>query len=509
MGDSRYSAGLTDDDSLSQFPSAANPLASLGIDPLDARANPELLSALNPGETASTTPTASVRAAGAIGGAGEAPPAETTPTPALATANDYAMAGLSSLKNDADLATQAASAIPTSNPDVERLAAQRKKLATPTPLYDSQTGKMLATTMTADGRTIAPRPTGWQRLGRGLRSAGVGLATGGLRGAILGAIDPAAEPGGTAYGAPNAAYQHAEQERQAELGATDSGLKTAFDNWKQAVDAQKAKGADLRATATLGKDLTTGATDIEKIPIEQEKADNDKAKLPIEKEKADNATPENKARASELEQTAKINARRNDPIAQSLPRGYIRNRYILTGEMQAAHDPTGEERNVASLTAAWRRENPGKSMTTTDLASIYREASGAKESASGGGDDQVGAIVADATAKKQEYADGFTRLKNGDYLNNSTSRTVSGKEFNDKIDAFRTDANKRLAKYGASIDAQGNVVHGGSSAAQNNAKIAPTPPAGATGQAKGSDGKMHWVNANTREVLGPVEGSTQ
>jgi len=108
MADSRFSAGLDDQDELSQIPSAANPLTWLNIDPDMARANPGLLDALRPQAPSSPTPApstgplkmpedqpvdSSVAAAGALGGAGETPANTATPS----TPNDYAMAGLASL----------------------------------------------------------------------------------------------------------------------------------------------------------------------------------------------------------------------------------------------------------------------------------------------------------------------------------------------------------------------------------------------------------------------------
>src|ERR1700740_2326932 len=96
-----------DDKGLGMFPSAANPLTAMGIDPDMARANPDLLTALNPNAAVhgdepakpiagpvsmpseEPEPAPSAKAAGAVGGAAQAPA-----PPQSAT--DYGMAGLQS-----------------------------------------------------------------------------------------------------------------------------------------------------------------------------------------------------------------------------------------------------------------------------------------------------------------------------------------------------------------------------------------------------------------------------
>lgn len=482
MGDAKYTPE-EDDNGLGMFPSAANPLTALGIDPDMARANPELLTALNPnaaqnGAQAATPvakpipgpipgpvampseeppPSASAKAAGAMGGAAQAPvpPAAITPS----TATDYGMAGLATLNQNAKLATDATADIPTSNPEINRLTAERAKYAAPAPLYNPVTGKMLDQTTEIDPATgqpvtINPKPTTGTRVWRGVRGGLQGLLTGGIRGGLLGAISPALE-GSEAYGAPNKAYQSAEEQREAKLAATDASLKTKFENWKQAVEAAKARTAAAAGAGALGRDLTSSATGMENAATA--------AAREREKENVDaQNTPEAKTAEDLRKQQMEIDQRRSDPTAKSLPAGYIRNRYVLTGQLQAAHDSTAEEQRVGQLTSAWIREHHGQRPGTTDLADIYKQALARSEGGKGNQDtdDQVGSIVADSDSKKQAFSDQWMRRPDGNYQSTTIlGKRLTAQQFKDKIDQFRTTANTKLAKFGAKIDEQGNLVH--------------------------------------------------
>lgn len=517
--DSKFSAGLTDQDELSQFPSAANPLTALGIDPDLARANPDMLTALTPGGApmpepakaipgpiastptgaAPAAPSASAKEAGELGGAAVAP--------APMSATDYATAGLGTLNRNATLADQAAEAIPTASPEAERLAAQRQKLATPTPLYDPATGKMLSSTTTVDGQTIDPRASRGRKIWRGVRGGLVGLLTGGIPGAVVGALEPQDIRGGEAYGAPNATYEHAEQQRVGELNANDAAQKSALDNWKQAVEAQKARAGLYKDAGDMGKEEATQANILADLPNKTTQAQADK-------ERADNETPDAKGRAAAAMEQSKINTRRNDPIAQSLPKGYIRNRYILTGEMQPAHEATAEERNVAALESAWRTANPGKKMAETDLAQIYREAAGAKESGAPGSKPipaGTAARISDTKNKAMEQA--TTNLRAG----YTKTGTYTKKDWLQDMQAAQDQYEQAIEAAGGTVNhmtigedgnwkpSEGAPASASAAEAANApATASATPPAGADGQAMGEDGKLHWVNSQTRKVLGVV-----
>jgi hypothetical protein len=81
-------------------------------------------------------------------------------------------------------------------------------------------------------------------------------------------------------------------------------------------------------------------------------------------------------------------------------------------------------------------------------------------------DENVEAIVGKATQDKQAFADQWQRNDDGSYTSVDGTKQISGPEFNARIDKFRTDANPKLAKFGAMIDAKGNVQRGGATGAQ-------------------------------------------
>lgn len=272
-----WKAGLDDQDELEQYPSAANPLTAAGIDPDEARANPQLLARLiDPGNngnettrqpakspatgapsvapTGNTKESPSAASAGALGGAGDTPSPTAAPA-APQTEQDkllgYGEQGLGLLNKNLQAATDETAATSTQPPeDVARLTAQQTKLETKTPLYDPTTGKMLD----------QYKPSTGSRIWRGVRGGLVGLLTGGIPGAAVGALEPGDIHGGTPYGAPNKQYTRAEQSREQQLAAVGPQLKTAMQTWKDVNEARKAKAGEYRANAALGKDVTTGAT---------------------------------------------------------------------------------------------------------------------------------------------------------------------------------------------------------------------------------------------------------
>ncbi len=271
MADDKFSAGLTDQDEMSNFPSAANPLTSMGIDPDMARANPQLLAMLSRG--------------GGNGSGASTPNIPSKPSPSAPVSmptDDSDATAMSALRTNLQTGSDTAKAIPTSNPEVERLSKEHERLSLPAPLYDPQTGKMLE----------QDKPSTGQKVWRGVRGGLVGLLTGGIPGAAIGAIEPQDIAGGKAYNAPNVQYTRGEQRREQELGATDSNLANARENWKSVVDAAKAKGAITKDVAGTAADMLTGSSRLQAAATKQfmaeATADNYKAKA----EEADNKLQE-------------------------------------------------------------------------------------------------------------------------------------------------------------------------------------------------------------------------
>lgn len=441
-----FRAGLTDDDDLGQFPSAASPLTAAGIDPDEARANPALLRAAFPGlqwgdqfqssfpgsDTSRLGPSASAASAGKAGGAGdgfqppyysagqpEAPsqakprsaydapevpgmptpagwmPAQAAPPPkapkplpapvpawtpagaATPSLEDYERTGLDSLSKNADLATQAVQNVPTSSPEVDRLAAERAKLVPPA-LYNPQTGKMNPAvseydSATGQNVTVNPKPGVGSRIWRGVRGGLVGLLEGGIPGAALGVIEPGAIPGGEAYGAPNKAYTRAEERRGQQVESTDKSMATAFQNWKDQVDAARAKATEFRANATTGRDLTTGATGAINAATEAQK----------EKDEATNQeanTPQAKTAAA-LELNQKEFEQRQRRVAQMQGVSTLnKTLYMLNGNIPDPREPNEAEINASQAAKAlvvFRAQHGGKDpQTLEDFNNIQAAARG-------------------------------------------------------------------------------------------------------------------------------------
>ena len=140
----------------------SDPLGRLGLTAEQVRQNPVLLQSLQQigvmpraNDQAEAAP-ASQRVSGSAppipatgvapdqGVSASVPPAAAAPAPT--DPRGYAMNGLDLLDQSGRMANNAAGEIPLTNPVVDRLTAQRRRLATRAPLYDTKTGKMLPKT---------------------------------------------------------------------------------------------------------------------------------------------------------------------------------------------------------------------------------------------------------------------------------------------------------------------------------------------------------------------------
>ena len=183
-----------------------------------------------------------------------------------------------------------------------------------------------------------------QKVWRGVRGGLIGLATGGIPGALVGSLEPQDISGGTAYGAPNKQYGRAEDTRQQQLAATGEELKTAQQNWKDAVDAAKAKTGEYRANAALGKDLTTGATALINAENKPETEENKtKAKVKLSQQEFDQ-------RSQQLQ--ADPNLRTLSPLQKAL---YMANGELPDGTRRQAPNGTIEIKSAGK----WVKEGKG------------------------------------------------------------------------------------------------------------------------------------------------------
>lgn len=126
------------------------------------------------------------------------------------------------------------------------------------------------------------RPTGWQRFGRGVRSALVGAATGGIPGAVVGAIQPQDVRGGVAYSAPNRQYQIDTAQHQGNAAAIDEQLK-------QMDEARKSDTDRMGKIGTQEKDIAAAYSGVAKNASEQQTAENQSKETAIKQQQADQA----------------------------------------------------------------------------------------------------------------------------------------------------------------------------------------------------------------------------
>lgn len=490
-----------EDDELSQFPSAANPLAAMGLDPDQVRSNPDLLAAYiakNGGGEGGYQPSQAGMPRDAVD-TSKLPPGEggpqdvqqsAAPPPAAPTsANDYAMHGLDELKKNAGLAGEAASAIRTDDPAAEALMARRSKLAAPVPLNDPTTGKMRSSvnvpTVDDQGRVVTqavnPKPSVGSRIWRGVRGGLTGTLQKGVLGGIEGALDPSTA-GQQAYGAPSTAYQKLDANRKDAVGATDADLLNQFKLAKDRVDAQKAQAGEFGKVATLDKDLTTGATGVLNAGSEAGKVQNEADKLKAE-------TPEAKAKAATMLDEAEYNQRNARADAQHMT-GINRLLYVLNKKIPDPRQPSEGEITAQAAVKALAADNLAHGLPANTPPSSLEQYNRIQSAARGGldkgagkvdknADEEIGAIADDARTKAQAFATQWVRdPKTGSYHDPQFSKTLSGDQYDAKVAEIRTAANDKLAKHGAQMGADGQVTQAAAPPKPAGGNVSVTTPAG-------------------------------
>jgi hypothetical protein len=395
---------------------------------------------------------------------------------------DLATSGLTQLNTNLTGATQAVGELPVTNPEVEKLDEQIQGRSVPTQLRERLPGD---TSAEGEGK-ILPQfaPSLGRRIWRGAEGALLGLAGGGLPGALVGALKPGAV-GSQNYGAPNDLYTREEQAREQDLGNLQDQRKTAFETWKQSVDAAKERASQYRANATLGKDLTTGATDVTKNDIEAAKAAND--------------TPEAKARAKLLEDTDSYNARfgQLDALEKRVGKMPAASEayFIAQGKMPDAKEPRQPSFEEIALQGLLSRlgHKPTHDEYLAAVREVRETGSGANNGVQTRFDEKA---QADVQGKKDAALD--------------KARDAASKQYwtpKAKADYIR-DAQAAEDTYEAELRDYGQtpqhmVVNPQTLAFEAGAGAAPAgapaqaqnqPPAGAVGKVKGSDGKMHWTD---------------
>lgn len=287
-----------DGNDLAGMSRATDPLSRAGYDPDEVRANPALreqvmqqvgsLYGLQPRTLTATgpiTPSVDIRNASPtpaapqpIPNAAVKPPTlvpvvapakpatssapAVTPAPKPAAPTELDSLGREALQKGLSLgnfAQQNAEALANADPGTTALEAQAAKDATPTPYLDPKTGKPLESAKEYE-------PTGWDKFGRGLKSAAVGFFTGGPFGAAAGAIEPELVRGGTAYDAPNKAYEATEAAREQRLASDQAQIAGLKERFKAMTDARKAANTAAGTAATAFGDVDRGVAGMQPKP---------------------------------------------------------------------------------------------------------------------------------------------------------------------------------------------------------------------------------------------------
>jgi hypothetical protein len=145
-------------------------------------------------------------------------------------------------------------------------------------------------------------------------------------------------------------------------------------------------------------------------------------------------------------------------------RGAAADQIGLKGDKRQYFLANGKLAEPTERTSVNIRENP-------DGSAVAPNGNG-----NGNGAQNPGAIIAKSIADKQAYVDGLTKLDDGTLVD-KTGNPVSQKEFNDRLDKFRTDANANpvMRKSGTMMDEQGRTVTNRFS--RNPQTSAPAAPA--------------------------------
>lgn len=485
------------------LPAITDPLGQAGIDPNDAlRDIPGAMAKLN--GTADAPEPAWFEEAQNI-----APPRPGTPTGRFSQNGNPLPSGLHTPQNPTDMPDAAlapasppaapavpASVTPTGDPttpkpvpswaDLQRtnvtkgmnsldtgdaaLEAMRQQpdLATQTATLEAQRAR--------DAAPLDPsnyKPTFGQKLLRGVTAAARGGFTTPL--ALAGVINPklVGQPG---YNDPTRQYTIDTSRRAAEVSSDDQQLTKAAADWKALSDRQKALATDTRSQADSRKGIATEING---------------------QENAENNSPEGKAGT----ETAEFAARGTQADSMGL-KGPQRTMFITNGRLPDPKQPTAEDNAMWQATQAWHRDNPGKQPGVADVNDIQQSARGLLGGRTNpNADSDAQSIVADATGKKQEFANSTTRNSDGTYTDDK-GNPMTAQQFTDKINQFALDANKQLAPKGYKIDDNGTMVST-KPASKSSAPI-PQPP-GADVKVPGPDRKLHWGNSKTRQIYGLAE----
>lgn len=244
---------------------------------------------------------------------------------------DYSGLAMSQLNQGSSDLTAAEQAAQSPPPDTSQLQDLNKRItaaSVPTQMRENRpegdtgvgTGKVLPQFKASFGQKVL----------RGLRSGAVGLLTGGIRGGLLGAIEPQDVAGGTAYGAPNKAYQQAETDRgdtlanlEAQRPVMSDALKMAIDQRKQQIDDTEKLGSQrmgaVKDLADLGKADASNEKNVGMLRKAGFKMGPDGGIMPLDRSEMSQDQQArmdlDSARQEEASATAELRRAQNDPTS--------------------------------------------------------------------------------------------------------------------------------------------------------------------------------------------------
>jgi hypothetical protein len=253
--------------------SLASPVRTAGGDPEDPRARAELAKLIGGAgvipdtPAAPAAPPASPAPPAAAGPTTPATPSTVTapavsgPTPAAVSASGNPDPAAGAAKRALDLLNNA----PDPKQEMQQEEQAERQLRADQAVRSQNLRVQPGTYALDKSGNLAPskdvgrllpeyRPTVAQRILRGLRGAGVGLAMGGIPGAIRGVAAPDLLPGGRGYGAPNRQGQQEIGRENAAVAADQQSLSEMRNRAKEAMENATGLSREYNAAGRLIKD---------------------------------------------------------------------------------------------------------------------------------------------------------------------------------------------------------------------------------------------------------------
>jgi len=312
--------------------------------------------------------------------------------------------------------------------DVQNEANQPSEAATIAPLEQQRVNAAnrqveLQNPYDKDGKLLPEyKPSFGQRLVRGVE----GFA----RGGVFGVVDPTIG-GAKAYGAPNKELGIDQTQAAGRVAGADQQLQNAKDAWKAQTDRLAKIALDRRSLATTGKDVTGASIDQQKIPIDQQRANQEGMPKTLDEAIAQMNAEQDPTKKAALKATV-------DQMTQTAKE--------LKPPRQPGEQPTEGMVRYQDLKAAAVRENNGKPLSTEQLAKLSTDLSMSQK--------PQGAIPQPLADRIKARKDAAMQKAQQNLSANSAGKGEYGQE------DFVRDMNQAQQNFEASIeDAGGTVNH--------------------------------------------------